>query len=76
MADEEIATPVSLEYLPMTYVVEYLDHGAAYLFAQTCTSSLVAVQAVHKGEVPARSLHYFFPPGGALFNYECDSLMW
>jgi hypothetical protein len=57
-------------------VVEYLDHGESLLLALTCKSSLVAVQAVHKGVVPARSLRCFFPPGGALFNYACDSLMW
>jgi hypothetical protein len=57
-------------------MVEYLHHGAAYAFASTCKSSLAAVQAVHKGVVPARSLRCFFPPDGALLNYACDSLMW
>jgi hypothetical protein len=45
-------------------VVEYLDLGAVvYVFAQTCKSSLAAVQAVHKGVVPVRALHYFFRVG-------------
>jgi hypothetical protein len=57
-------------------LVEFMDHGAAYLLALTCKSSLAAVQAVHKGVVPARSLWCFFPPDSALFNYACDSLMW
>jgi hypothetical protein len=36
----------------------------------------VAVQAVHKGVVPARALLCFFSPSGVLDNYACDSLMW
>ena len=76
MAEEEITTPISLEDMPLTHVVRYLDSGEVYLFALTCSTSLAAVQAVHKGVVPARSLRCFFPPGGALFNYACDSLMW
>ena len=76
MAEEEITTPVALEDMPLTHVVRYLDSGEGYLFALTCSTSLAAVQAVHKGVVPARSLRCFFPPGGVLFNYACDSLMW
>jgi hypothetical protein len=59
-------------------VVEYLDLRAVYLFAQTCKSSLAAVQAVqavHKGAISARSLRCFFPPESTPFNYACDSLM-
>ena len=76
MTIEEITTPVSLKDIPLAYVLEYLDDGDSFILALTCKSSLVTVQAVHKGAVPARSLRYFFPPGGALFNNECDSLMW
>ena len=76
MTIEEITTNVSLEDMPLTHVVRYLDLGEVYLFALTCSTSLAAVKAVHKGVVPARSLRCFFPPGGALFNYACDSLMW
>jgi len=76
MASPRPNSNVSLEDLTLGPVVEYLDHGESLLLALTCKSSLVAVQAVHKGAVPARSLRCFFPPGGALFNYACDSLMW
>jgi ankyrin repeat protein len=62
--------------LPLGPVVEFVDHGAAFLLAQTCSSSLVAVQAVHKGAVPPTALRCFFPPESALFSYACDSLMW
>jgi hypothetical protein len=61
---------ITQPYLNMTWnrltlgpMVEYLDLGAVYVFASTCKSSLAAVQAVHKGVVPARSLRCFFPPG-------------
>ena len=61
MAEEEIITPVALEDMPLTHVVRYLDSGEVYIFALTCSTSLAAVQAVHKGVVPARSLRCFFP---------------
>ena len=48
------------DILPLGPVVEFVDRGAAYLLARTCKSSLAAVQAVHKGVVPARSLRCFF----------------
>ena len=52
MTIEEITTPVSLEDIPLTRVVEYLDDGEVYPLALTCSSSLAAVQAVHGGMVP------------------------
>jgi hypothetical protein len=52
MTIEEINTPVSLEDLPLSRVVEYLDNGEVYPLALTCSSSLAAVQAVHGGVVP------------------------
>jgi hypothetical protein len=76
MTIKEITSDDQWKDLPLGRVVEYLDLGAVYVFALTCKSSLVAVQAVYKGVVPARSLRCFFPPGGALFNYACDYLMW
>jgi hypothetical protein len=66
---------VAWNNLPLERVVQFMDRGAAYLLASSCSTSLVAVQAVHKGAVPARSLLCFFPLGGALFNYACDTLM-
>ena len=50
--EEEITTPVSLEDIPLTRVVKYLDNGEVYPLALTCSSSLAAVQAVHGGVVP------------------------
>ena len=52
MTIEETTTPVSLEDIPLTRVVEYLDNGEVYPLALTCSSSLAAVQAVHGGVVP------------------------
>ena len=76
MTIKEITSDDQWKDLPLGCVVEFMDRGAVYVFARTCKSSLAAVQTVHKGAVPARSLRCFFPPGGALFNYACDSLMW
>jgi hypothetical protein len=76
MTVKEITADDQWKKLPLERLVEYLDPGAVYVFARTCKSSLAAVQAVHEGVVPARSLRCFFPPGGALFNYACDNLMW
>jgi hypothetical protein len=60
--------------LPLGPVVDFIDTGAAFLLAQTCSSSLAAVEEVHKGVVPPIALRYFCPPGSALFNYACDNL--
>jgi hypothetical protein len=57
-------------------VVEFVDHGAAYLLAQTCSSSLAAEHEVHKGVVPPTALRYFFLPDSTMFNYACDNLKW
>ena len=53
MVNEEITTPVTLEDIPLTRVVEYLDNGEVYPLALTWSSSLAAVQAVHGGVVPS-----------------------
>jgi len=62
--------------LPLGCVADFIDPGEVYVFALTCSSSLAAVHEIHRGAVPARALRCFFPPGSALFEYACDSLMW
>jgi hypothetical protein len=63
MTIEEITSDDNSKDIPLERVVEFMDRGEAYILASTCKSSLVAVQAVHKGMVPARSLHCFTSPG-------------
>ena len=67
---------ITWNILPLGPVVEFLDHGVAYLLAQTCSSRLAAVHEVHKGVVPPTALRCFSPPDSALFNYACDNLKW
>ena len=52
MTIEETTTPVSLEDIPLTRVVEYLDNGEVYPLALTCSSSLAAVQAASNQQRP------------------------
>jgi hypothetical protein len=58
MTIEEITTPMSLQDIPLTRVVEYLDNREVYPLALTCSSSLAAVQAVHGGMVPPMELRF------------------